>query len=679
MYEEKEIFQNDIDKMYLNDYREENSGALNPDHVLPGNTAAETGTESSTPGVGAGVEGDLQSPVPARTPDSETAQELARQAVQNNRELSLDVFGHPAVDFVNTMLPNGAPEGSRHKFALKVASDAILLFDGDMERVRLLLQSFQWVQDIITERGMAEIDRIICAAKKRMEKREAENLYDPQPSKDMRRAIKTVTGRDYSVLMREERSKALGQAVATFNDVTLMLDRIGVKLERLFKHFVLLRLLCYHLKRRHYAAAAFVGGGFGMTLMTRMWYRFWAEPSRKCRLNSIVELIGRSGSGKHIAVDLYRLMMEPVKKADAAQIEALNRWNEERDQKSGGEKNKTPRPKGILRCLPSEASAAAIREAEFNAKEVIDGEEWPLHVSQFNSELDDLLAQQKKGYMNIEALFLKSLHNEPAGSFLKTSSSMVGEYDVHFNGVYTGTEDALNKQNTTSNFARGLLQRLACVPMGDTNFEMRENRVYTEDDRQREKELVDWSYCLNSTKGEIPCKDLSDALHAWTERRMMDAKEEDSKALEDILKRPCWIAINLALPCIIVRHWDKMVEEGGMMVCGPDFKTDKTDRELVLALCDAQFAFQQHFFLATGEKLYDDRMTLEASNTHRQQRTILAYRRLPNPFTSDDVKREYGYESIGSVCSRLKILCDDGMAQKIRQGEDKGKYRKLQP
>lgn len=609
--------------------------------------------------------------------DSETAKEKAQLFTANGGELSLEVFGYSVTDFVNTMLPNGAPEGSRHKFALKVATDAIILFDGDMDRVRHLLLSLTWVQDIVSERNMGEIDGIIAAAKKRMEKRESENLYDPKPSKEMRHAIKAVTKRDYSVLVRDERAKALGQASAMADEVNVMLERIGLKLERLFKHYKLMSLLCYGQKRRHYVSSVFVGGGFGMTLMTRMWYRFWAEPSQRCRLNSIIELIGRSGSGKHIAVFLYRLMMSPVKKADAAQVEALNQWNEERNQKSGGEKNKTPRPKGILRCLPSEASAAAIREAEFNAKENIDGEDWPLHVSQFNSELDDLLAQQKKGYMNIEALFLKSLHNEPAGSFLKTSSSMVGEYDVHFNGVYTGTEDALNKQNTTSNFARGLLQRLACAPMGDTNYEMRENRVYTEEDRQREKELVEWSYRLDSTKGEIPCKDLSDALHAWTERRMLDAKDEDNKAMEDLVKRPCWIAMNLALPFIVTRHWDKMVEDGGRMVCGPDFKTDKIDRELVLTLCDAQFAFQQHFFLATGEKLYDDRLAIETSNVRRQSKTILAFRRLPNPFTSEDVKREYGYESIGSVCSRLKILQDDGMAKKIRQGENKGKYYKL--
>ena len=653
----EELNQNEFDRQYGESYRQGEG------HCAP------TNPENRFDEAPASVESPTNN-------TNETAKELAQQMVATDEKA--EVFNHPVVDYINTMLPNGAPVNSRHKFALKLANDLMILLDGDEARVKQVLLQQSWVNDVITERGMSEMDRIIDAAKKLLHKRESENLTDPQPSKEMRRAIEQVTGQKYNVLVRTQRAKALGQAAAVQDDITLMLDRIGTRLERMFKHYVLMSLLCHHLKRRHYISAVFVGGGFGMTLMTRMWYRFWAEPSRRCRLNSIVELIGRSGSGKHIAVFLYRLMMEPVKKSDAAQVEALNRWNEERDQKSGGEKNKTPRPKGILRCLPSEASAAAIREAEFNAKETIDNTEVSLHVSQFNSELDDLLAQQKKGYMNIEALFLKSLHNEPAGSFLKTSSSMVGEYDVHFNGVYTGTEDALAKQNTTSNFARGLLQRLACVPMGDTNFEMRENRVYTEEDQQCEKELTEWCYRLDSTKGEIPCKDLSDALHGWTERRMMDAKEENSKAMEDLVKRPCWIAINLALPFIVVRHWNQMVEEDGRMVCGPEFKTDKTDRELVLALCDAQYAFQQHFFLATGEKLYDDRQTLEASNVHHQQKTILAYRRLPELFTPEDVDREYGYQGVsGSIYSRVKRLCDDGLAQKIRQGVDKGKYRKL--
>ena len=43
-----------------------------------------------------------------------------------------------------------------------------------------------------------------------------------------------------------------------------------------------------------------------------------------------------------------------------------------------------------------------------------------------------------------------------------------------------------------------------------------------------------------------------------------------------------------------------------------------------------------------------------------------------------DVDRAFSYEGkTGSICSRLKRLQDQGLAQKITSGKDKGKYRKL--
>ena len=212
--------------------------------------------------------------------------------------------------------------------------------------------------------------------------------------------------------------------------------------------------------------------------------------------------------------------------------------------------------------------------------------------------------------------------------------------------------------------------------MGDSNFEMMESREYTSEDEQRDQALKEWAYKLNDTKGEIPCKEISDALHQWTARRMADAKEDNSKAAEDLLKRPCWHGINYALPFIVSRHWDQMVQDSdGRWKCGPDFKIDKCDVKLAVLITQAQWTFQQYFFKGIAEQYYDD--TSDAYKHHHQQKTLLAYRRLPEIFSSEDVKREYGYDSIGSTCSRLKILQDDGMAQKIRTGEHKGKYRKL--
>ena len=62
------------------------------------------------------------------------------------------------------------------------------------------------------------------------------------------------------------------------------------------------------------------------------------------------------GGGKQIAVDLRRIMMEPIMKADAPQIAALNKFNAEREQNNGGAKNKKPRPTGIYRALPDRKS-----------------------------------------------------------------------------------------------------------------------------------------------------------------------------------------------------------------------------------------------------------------------------------------------------------------------------------
>ena len=660
--EEQNIPMNEVDRLYGDDYRSENSYALSADHTLPSNTSGSTSGELSTPTDG----------------DSEAAKEMAAQ-VAKQAEDEDKVFNFSVLDYVNTMYPGGP--NVRHNAALKLYYDLLVLTDGNYERSRRVLLMVTWVQDIIKERGMAEVERIIEAGRKRFLKRESENLSDPQPSKEMRRAIEQVTGRKYGVIVREERALALGQAAATEDDILHVLERVGGELKKLMPYYPLLQLLCFRLKAKYFAAAFFLGGAFSMNLLTRCYYYFWPSPGHRCRLNHLLLLIGRMGGGKRIAVDLYKILMQPIKMADAAQIAALNNWNKVKEQNDGGAKNKTPRPAGIYRALPSETSTAALREAEANAHETVDGQgDWYLHVSCFDSELQNTLSQLKKSYMDaLQTYWLKSFHNEPHGAYLKTSSAPVGETDIHFSAVYTGTDDAMKKLNTESNCVNGLMSRFTVVPNADSNFEMMEVYDYDEAAQKRDADLLEWAYKLDACKGEIPVKPLSDALKDWTARRMADAKENAALAEEDLVKRPCWHAANYALPFIISRHWSQMVQDSdGRWKCGPDFTVDKTDVRLALLIANAQLAFQEYYCKSLLEKHYDDLATERASNVRHQQKTLLAYRRLPETFTSEDVDREYSYNgSKGSICSRLKRLCDDGLAQKIRQGEDKGKYRKL--
>lgn len=665
--EEKDLFEEscEFDRQYGDSYRSGNSAATNSDHQLPGNAAAP-------------LEGG-QSLTPEAAANDDAAKELAAQVASKDVEKEKYlVFGYDPVDFFNTMYPNGP--NCRHDAARDLYNDLIVMYDGNWELARNKLLMFQFVQDLIAERGMTEIDRIVEGGHKLFQKRESENYNSLHPSKAMRKAIEQVTGRKYNVLKLEQRGVAQGQIEVMQLEILQTLENIGAEFAKLIPHFPLLKLLCFRMKQKYYPAVFFVGGSFAMTLMTRCFYYFWPKPGKKNRLNSLVMLIGRMGGMKSVAVDLEEIMMEPVHVADAPQIAALNASNAEREQNNGGKGNKKPRPTGVYRALPPETSTAALREAEANAHETLDGEEYYLHVSIFDSELQNTLSQLKKSYMDaLQTYWLKSYHSEKHGAYLKTSNAPVGETPVHFNACYTGTDDALNKVNTESNNVNGLMSRFTIVPNADSNFEMLEPPPYDDAARKRDEELRDWAYKLNDCKGEIPCEPISKALQLWTKHHMADAGEDHDYAEEDLVKRPCWHAINFVLPFVVSRHWDKMVQgKDGHWKCGPEFKVDQKDVRLAIIIANAQLAFQEHYCKAILEKHYDDLAVAQSSNVRHKQKTWLGYRRLPNPFTSEDVDICFGYKGkTGSICSRLKRLQDQGLAQKITSGKDKGKYRRL--
>lgn len=612
-----------------------------------------------------------------------TAEQASRPAVATPPALAepqadeaIMLFDHPVADYINTLLPDGAPKGQRHDTMRRLANDLIVLLDNNEEQVKKALLQVQWVRDVVAERGMKEVDSIIDSSKKLLRKREEENFYTPRPSKGMQLVIEQITKRTYVQLIRSCESTLGHKSLA--EEETEILLRLGRKLKTFSTYFPLMNLLFYKRKQIHLPAVFFVGGGFGTTLMTRCWYRFYASPGKKCRLNSLVIVMGRPGCGKHFAEDLYALMMEPIKKADQAQIDALNKWNAEREQNSGASKSSTPRPNGIYRCLPSETSAAAIREVAFNAKEVVDGVEWPLHVAIFDSELNHTLSQMKKPHMDaFETLWLKSFHNESGGAMLKTSSAPVGEFPIHFNAVYTGTNDAFKQIATENCYNSGITTRFACVPMGPSLYEMIAYNDYTDEDEKVECQIKEWAYKLDATKGEIPSKELSKALYNWTKNKMEEARDEQSEVLNEMCRRPAWVGINFALPFIVSRHWAEMKkdEADGKFTPGAGFRLDKHDIDLAVFVAQAHYTLQQFFFFELGQA------QLEKQKRNGRQplsRLNLAFRRLPEFFTSADLKREYGYDNDNSVNSCLKRLQDDGRIRRIRKGDKKGMYQKLE-
>lgn len=192
-------------------------------------------------------EGKTQPTNPANHFDDDAPKELARQVASatsamqpkemTDEELEemLNVFGHHILDFINTIYPNGAPVNTRHKSALKLASDLMILLDGNERLVKIVLMKLPWVQDIVKERGVKEIDDIIDSAKKLLKKRESETLSELRPSREMQRAIKQVVKREYTRLVEEARATQTGCKVPGGDDIVVTLEKIGRKIEKVFQ------------------------------------------------------------------------------------------------------------------------------------------------------------------------------------------------------------------------------------------------------------------------------------------------------------------------------------------------------------------------------------------------------------------------------------------------------------
>ena len=561
-----------------------------------------------------------------------------------------------------------AADSNRHNESLKLASDLLVLFDGDRQKTLQALKAQPWVQEIIDERD-ENVEQTVASAAERMAEKEKKYLSQ-QPSKVMQEAIKEACGKTWYEITQGTQASA---ASVTDSDIERWLWEWGAQIEGLFEDFPLLRDICKGLKKNQFTAALYVAGGLLMTLMTRCTYRFYHRPEELRRLNNSTLIIGDPASGKSFATRLFKLLAAPMVAADKAGIAAINRYKEEMKTK-GANKEKPQKPKALFRVHPARTSNAQFIQDMVNAVEVVDGEEMQLHMLTFDTELDNTLTVQKGGsWIDKQSLELKAFHNEEDGQAYSNLDSVVQNFFVTWNYIYTGTPIALKKKVNEQNFGSGLATRLTCIPLPSTNFEMmeRERTVDFESDGR----LKEWAFKLDRMKGILSLDKIVDELYDWTARRMMDAKENNSKADEMLLKRCAYHGLNFAAPFIVMRHWQQIHQEGNYW-CG-EFETDEVDWRLTELLVNIQYACQRHYFGAMAEKYFDDQKRDVSANSRRQQKTIEAFNRLPEEFTADDIMRCFGLEGESSARGRARTLIADHLAVKTGEYKDNGKVKSM--
>ena len=457
---------------------------------------------------------------------------------------------------------------------------------------------------------------------------------------------------------------AQASAVTSESIISQKLWEWGTQIEALSEDYPLLKDICKGLKRNQYPAAMFVAGGLMMTLMTRCTYRFYHRPEELRRLNNSTLIIGDPASGKSFATRLFKLLAAPIVAADKVGKDAINAYREQMRTK-GANKEKPKKPKVVVRIHPARTSNAQFIQDMVNAKEEVDGEPMQLHMLTFDTELDNTLSLQKGGaYIDKQALQLKAFHNEEDGQAYSNVDSVFQEFYVIWNYIYTGTPIALKKMVNEQNFGSGLATRLTCIPLPATNFQMmaRESTVDYESDNR----LKAWAEKLDRMKGELSVQKIVDELYDWTARRMADAEENNSKADEMLLKRCAYHGLNFAAPFIVMRHWDKMHQEGNYW-CG-EFETDEVDWRLAELIVNIQYACQRHYFGAMAEAYFDNKLKDANVNLQRKQKTLEGFSRMPEVFTSEDVMRCFNLSSDGAVRSKTRRLLSDRLIVKVSDG-----------
>ena len=660
-----DYYDEDFDREYTPQYRERKTQPLH--HLFNDNGNGDKTTTRTTKDNLAVPDGVENKNVVSSCPSCR----------QNKKELSsgLTWKGYDVQSIIDLRYGDKLPcaaDSNRHNESLKLASDLLIMFDGDKQKTLAMLKAQPWVQEIIDERD-ENVEQTVASAAQRMAEREKKYLSQ-QPSKAMQDAIAKASGKTYAEITKgAQTTSAAAEAQMTMDQ---WLWEWGDQIEALFDDYPLLRDICRGLKKNQYPAAVFVAGGLMMTLMTRCTYRFYHRPEELRRLNNSTLIIGDPASGKSFATRLFKLLAAPMVAADKAGIAAINRYKEEMKTK-GANKEKPQKPKALFRVHPARTSNAQFIQDMVNAVEVVDGTEMQLHMLTFDTELDNTLTVQKGGsWIDKQSMELKAFHNEEDGQAYSNLDSVVQNFIVTWNYIYTGTPLALRNKVNERNFGSGLATRLTVIPLPSTNFEMmsREQNVDFESDGR----LKEWAFKLDRVKGELTVQHIVDELYEWTARRMADAKENESKAEEMLCKRCAYHGLNFAAPFIVMRHWAN-IHQDGQYWCG-EFETDDMDWRLAELLVTIQYACQRHYFLAMAEKYFDDQLRDVSVNAHRQQKTIDAFERLPEEFTVDDAKRCFSLTN--DTVARVKIsrLMKDHFVEKagdfVENGTTKAVFKK---
>lgn len=448
----------------------------------------------------------------------------------------------------------------------------------------------------------------------------------------------------------------------------LPFDQWCEEIEALFDEYPCLREVCQPHPRRLWPFLLFASAAMMGTCMTLCYYRFYADPTRRCRLNYIILGVGDPASGKGTLSRLQELLLAPIIEADMLADQATNAWKEMKGNAATNHDTKA-RDKIYNRMFGPRASNTEFIRSMINCKTMVDGEEMNLHLITVDSEKDNSINMSKSGgWQNRDIMVLKSFHNEFDSQHYSNNQSVSGRFRIFWSQIETCTPPTLKRLVNERNFNSGFDTRCATIPMGKPDFDMMP--LESENDTflgEANKTLKQWAYKLDQRRGELPLWPLVEHVHKWCDERRAIAEFNDRDQADWLLiKRVPYYGINVSAPYIDMRHWQKRLETG-------TYQIDDTDRRLCDLVLDIQYKTQLFWYYDLHRMYYDNQLRDAAHQRRRTNKFVECFRQLPEEFTTEKFAEVFGYANNRSGQKTLERLLDDKAIKRTMRGN----YKKL--
>ena len=360
------------------------------------------------------------------------------------------------------------------------------------------------------------------------------------------------------------------------------------------------------------------------------------------------------------------LLTEPIDQADQLANDAINTWKEEQRSK-GSNKDRSPKPKGIIRLHGARTSNNVFINDMVNAWTEVQGERVQMHMLTVDTEALNSIKMQKGGsWIDRQVLEIKAWSNERDNQQYANLDSVTGFFNVYWNLVRTCTPPAMKLMANERNFGSGWPTRVSAIPVPGTGFQMLELRRHSQKALDNDETLRQWAYRLDKRQGELPLWPLVEHAWHWAYNRMEIAKFDNDMADELLLKRCPANALAIAAPWVDMRHWEER-EKSGV------YETDEQDKALLDLVLDIQYSTTCYYFYALDQNYFDEQTKDAIQYQRRTSRFEQCFRQLPDEFTTENFSQTFCYANPHSAQKTLERLCADKVIERTMRGN----YKKL--